>query len=239
MAKELFNNLMRSKKAIDFNKIESLSYKDQGLSVYYNSDSKTSLLLLHIAPTLPSGVLFDSGEWIMIAINYFVYHAPWWLGGWSVTYGEHDVINSLYAGGSAQNYYNSVTTATTYEAILDDAAIGVLGVGLGLAAPSIGISALVSAIIAAALVAAGAIISVIVAEWVGKFTSLYESTYANEPAGNKYIWVYDTVDYYYPWINVACSFDSSIGMYWIFKQWKCSNFYIKRSIYSLCGNYRS
>ncbi len=49
--------------------------------------------------------------------------------------------------------------------------------------------------------------------WVGDYTKLYESTYANEPAGNKYMWVYDTIDYYYPLVTVVGSIASSIGMY--------------------------
>jgi hypothetical protein len=48
-------------------------------------------MLMHIRPDLPLGVCFDSGELVMVQINYFVYHAPWWLGDWSVTNGEHDV----------------------------------------------------------------------------------------------------------------------------------------------------
>ena len=211
-AEKTFANLMNRGKVIVYNKTESFSYNNQEISVYYHSGSVSSLLV-NIKTDLPSGVSFDSGEWVLVSINYFVYQAPWWLGGWSATYGEHDVINSLYAGSSAQKYYNSVTSATTDEAILDDIAIGAIGVGLAFASLSMGISAIAGGIIAAALVGAGAVVSVLAAVWVGDLTSLYESTYANEPSGNKYIWVYDSVNYYYPWITVGGSLDSSIGMY--------------------------
>ena len=43
------------------------------------------------------------------------------------------------------------------------------------------------------------------------YTKLYESTYANEPTGNKYIWNYLNIDYYYP-NNPVTSVDSSIGL---------------------------
>ena len=55
-------------------------------SLYVHSGTITSAVV-HIRPDLPNGVS-DSGEWVMVSVNYFVYHAPWWLGGWSVTYGE-------------------------------------------------------------------------------------------------------------------------------------------------------
>ena len=208
-AEKAFGSITHGKTIIGYNKIGNLNYKNKNVAVYSSSSS----MLLNIKPELPRGVTSDSGVWVMVSVNYFVYHAPLWLGGWSVTYGENDVINSLYAGSSAQKYYNTVNSATTDEAILDDIAIGAIGVGLAFAAPSIGISAIAGGIIAAALVGAGAVVSVLAAVWMGDLTSLYESTYANEPLGNKYIWVYDSVNYYYPWITVGGSLDSSIGMY--------------------------
>ena len=62
---------------------------------------------MNVRADLPNGVTSDSGVWVMVTISYFVCHAPWWLGGWSVTYGEQDVFNELWAGSTAQNEYNN------------------------------------------------------------------------------------------------------------------------------------
>ncbi len=180
-------------------------------SLYVHSGTVTSAIV-HIRPDLPNGVS-DHGEWVMVSINYFVYHAPWWLGGWSVTYGEHDVINSLYAGNSAQRYYNHITSETNDHSILISIALYALSAGLAFAPASFGLSGLAGAIVAAAVGGAGIVIDVLAVVWDDDFTSLYESTYANEPAGNKSIWVYDTIDYYYPWVTVVGTLASSIGMY--------------------------
>ncbi|MCW6168171.1 MAG: hypothetical protein LVQ96_02025 [Thermoplasmatales archaeon] len=186
-----------------------------GANVFYEKQTgSVSSILLKISPdSLPKGVYFDSGMWVMVTVNYFVYHAPWWLGGWSVTYGEHDVINSLYAGNSAQRYYNHVTSETNDYSILASIALAVLGATVALAPATIGLNALAGAIIGAALIAAGAVIQVLQVVWDNDFTSLYESTYANEHSGDKYIWMFDSVDYYYPWVTVVGSLVSSIGMY--------------------------
>ncbi len=186
-----------------------------GANSYYEERSgMVSSILLKISPeSLPNGVLFDSGTWVMVTVNYFVYHAPWWLGGWSVTYGEHDVINSLYAGNSAQRYYNHVTSLTTDSGILFSIAALVLSVAISVSPATFGLSALGGAIVAAALTAAGVAVGALTAVWISDFTSLYESTYANEHSGDKYIWMFDSVNYYYPSVTVVGSLASSIGMY--------------------------
>ncbi len=161
---------------------------------------------------LPSGVGSD-GQWTMVSVNYFVYHAPWWLGGWSVTYGEQDTINSLYAGNDAQHFVNSATNGANDQAILDGIALGAIGTGLAFAAPTLGISALAGGIIAGILAATGAAVAYLTSQWTGKLNSLYQSTYANEPAGKKYVWMYDVIDYYYPSVTVVGVLASSIGQY--------------------------
>ncbi|MFG1449727.1 MAG: hypothetical protein AAE983_03685 [Thermoplasmataceae archaeon] len=193
----------------------SFTKKFLGANSYYEERSgMVSSILLKISPeSLPNGVLFDSGMWVMVQINYFVYHAPWWLGGWSVKYGEHDVINSLYAGSSAQNFYNHVTSTINVEGILFGIALGAIATGLTFAAPTLGISTVVGGIIAAALVAAGSTAAALAYVWTSDLTSIYESTYANQPSGNKYMWMFDIVNYYYPSVTVVGSLASSIGMY--------------------------
>ena len=186
-----------------------------GTKVFYEKQtgSVSSILLKISQDSLPHGVYFDSGMWVMVTVNYFVYHAPWWLGGWSVTYGEHDVINALYAGNSAQRYYNRVTSETNDVNILFSIALYVLGAGLAFAAPTLGLSAIAGAIIAAALGAAGIVLDVLAVVWDNDFTALYESTYANEHSGDKYMWMFYSIDYYYPSVTVLGSLVSSMGMY--------------------------
>ena len=182
------------------------------MQVYYKVN-KVPSMLMHIRPDLPLGVCFDSGELVMVQINYFVYHAPWWLGDWSVTNGEHDVFNSLYAGNSAQRYYNHVTSMTTDSGILFSIAALVLSVSISVSPAIFGLSALGWAIVASALTAAGVAVGALTAVRDNDFTSLYESTYGNEHSGNKYIWMFDSVNYYYPSVTVVGSLASSIGMY--------------------------
>ncbi len=180
----------------------TINYNNSSMAVYSHAGNGSTAMITYINPELPGGVTSDSGEWVMVSINYFVYHAPWYLGGWSVTYGEHDVINSLYGGNSAQNFYNHVSTRTSVKGIVYSILLGALASSLFTGGLS-----LVAGAIASAAVAIPAYI------WVNDLTTLYESTYANHNTGNKYIWIYDTINYYYPWITVAGSFASSIGIY--------------------------
>jgi len=151
----------------------------------------------------------DQGTWLYVSVNYYVINFYFF----SVTYGENDFINALYEGTNAQNEYNQISTQTTDTAILEDAAIGVLGVALVFAAPSLGITLLVGGILAAVLFAAGLLISVLAAQANADYTQLYESTYANEPSGSKYLWMYFNIQYFYPWITLLGTLASSAGFY--------------------------
>lgn len=162
---------------------------------------------------LPSGIPTDDGEYGMVQVNYFVYTAPWWLGGWSVTYGENDVINALYAGNDGQYYYNSVISGTNDNAILQEAEIGVLGIGLGLAAPTLGLSAAATAIIEGVLVASGLLIGYLTTQVQGAITQVYETSWSDQNSGHKFMWMYENVNYYYPSVTVVGVLASNIGMY--------------------------
>ncbi|EQB74033.1 MAG: hypothetical protein AMDU4_FER2C00034G0042 [Ferroplasma sp. Type II] len=143
--------------------------------------------------TTPSGSIID--PWVWVNINYFVYKAPWWLGGWSITYGEQDHYNVKFSGSAAQSFFNTWESATTD-----------LGYGLsaaGLIALFIPVPVLAQAI-GAALILVG----------IGL---LYEgSTMLNyfESTGYSYIHMEFVNDYYYPWVVTPLgSLASSMGLY--------------------------
>ncbi len=202
-------DLIHENKVINYSKIESLSAGNKRMSIYYSSNSSNSFLV-HIETELPKGVSFDSGEWIMVSIDYFVYHAPWWLGGWSVTYGEQDQFNELWAGCTAQTNYNNFENTVNVGGLTSGVAVSSI-TGLITAGAIGGSWGGPIGVIAGAIVAV--IAGLVVIHLDNTMTSLYESTYANEPSGNKYIWIYFVNDYYYPWITVVGSFYSTIGMY--------------------------
>ena len=192
------------------NSVESILHTGHNVPSKIQTGNSTSYVI-NIRPDLPGGVTSDSGSWVMVSINYFVYHAPWWLGGWTYTYGEHDVINMLYGGSSAQKLYNSIEHDLTLAGIADilsGVLYTVFAEALTSAVPSAGASLLIAGIVAAVLLAGAGLSALILSN---DYTKLYESTYANEPTGNKYIWNYLNIDYYYP-NNPVTSVDSSIGL---------------------------
>ena len=44
------------------------------------------------------------------------------------------------------------------------------------------------------------------------YNTIYESDYANQRSGHKYMFLYETSDYYYPWITGPVSQCSSLGV---------------------------
>ncbi|MHB8361099.1 MAG: hypothetical protein ACYDAO_01275 [Thermoplasmataceae archaeon] len=141
--------------------------------------------------TTPRGSIID--PWVWVNINYYVYHAPWYLGGWSLTYGESDNFNVKFTGSAAQSFFNN------WENIGSD-----MGYGLGAAglfALFIPIPLLTQAI-GAALILVG----------IG---STYESqTMLNyyQSTGNSYIHLDFINNYFYPWITLDGTFASSISL---------------------------
>jgi hypothetical protein len=159
---------------------------------------------------LPKAICTDYGEWLMVSVNYFKYSLIFT----TITYGEHDTSNVVYLGKSAQNYFNDVTSDTSNYGLLSTVILGVLGVGMGAALATVGVSILVSAIVASVILAVGVAEYIESAHVSSKLLELYESTYANENTGKKYIWLYDSINYYYPLQSFGVgSLDSSIGEY--------------------------
>ena len=191
------------------NSVESILHTGHNVPSKIQTGNSTSYVI-NIKPDLPGGVTSDSGTWVMVSINYFVYHAPWWLGGWSVTYGQQDNFNELWAGQTAQKQYNNFESYMTLGGLLGGTAAS--GITAYLLAGAIGgswggpIGALVGAIVGIAM-------GLVIYKVDTAMTQLYESTYANEPSGNKYIWTYMQNDYYYPWVTVVGSLASSMGFY--------------------------
>ena len=194
---------------MEVSSIESILHSGHKVPSVINGKDSMSYVL-NIMADLPGGVSSDSGTWVMVTINYFVYHAPWWLGGWTVTYGEQDDFNELWAGSTAQKEYNSFEKYMTLDGIASGAAAsGLTGYVLaGAIGGSWGgpVGTIVGAVV-------GIVAGLVIMHIDDAMTKLYESTYANEPSGNKYIWTYMMNDYYYPWITVVGSLASSIGFY--------------------------
>jgi len=185
---------------MEISSIESILHSGNKVpSIIKNAGS-----IIHVANVradLPNGVTSDSGSWFMVTINYFVYHAPWWLGGWTWKYGQHDVINNLYGGNKAQTVFNSVYN--------NDGNIGNVLAAFGSTVAFItsfmtfGLSFIVGELIAFA--------GITLHDISGDYLKMYESTYANEPSGNKYLWSYLSIDQYDK--NNPVALASSVGWY--------------------------
>jgi hypothetical protein len=166
----------------------------------------------------------DQGSWLYLSVNYFSVNFHFF----SVTYGENDVINTLWEGSIAQTEYNTIDSQSTYETEIDEGIIAALSVGLAFALPSVTTSLIAAGIIAAVLAAVGITLEVLASDAQTAYTNLYESTYANEPSGSKYLWLYTSVDFYYPWITGLGTFYSSAGFYGVLST---------GSIETILGNY--
>ena len=192
--------------------LENGSAPNNSTSVQSNGVTTNYVIKLS-SVSLPSGIPTDDGAYGMVQVNYFIYTAPWWLGGWSVTYGENDVINALYAGNDGQNFYNSAISGSNDGALLDGFALGVISVGLVLSPVTAGLSALAAGIIAGAIAAAGFAVTVFTMNFQSAMTNLYETSWADQPSGQKFIWIYTNVNYYYPSVTVVGVLASNVGIY--------------------------
>lgn len=139
---------------------------------------------------LPGGVWMDIGKWLMDQISYYVFHAPWWLGGWSVTYSEHDTYNTLFAGNTAQEEFNSVMNNGWSYAFVVGVVVTILGFGLPLAAPILSISTIAAPILGAAVAASGLTVAAL--------ASVVQLDY---------------LKLYYPWVTVVGTLASTISWY--------------------------
>lgn len=149
----------------------------------------------------PNGTVID--PWVWVVINYYVYTAPWWLGGWSVTYGEQDNYYNYYTGSAALSLYNG------WESVNTDSGY-----------------ALAAICLLASMMKAPIVQAIAFALEISGITLIYESsTMINyyESTGFSYI-LFDFVnDYFYLWaLTPLGSFASSFGLYR--KDWS-GNFY--------------
>ncbi len=160
--------------------------------------------------SLPGAICTDYGEWLMVSVNYFKYSLIFT----TITDGQHDTLNAVYLGNSAQNFFNHANSASNDEVILEDVIIFVLGVGVSLLPFTIGLSGVAAVIIDSVLAAIGVALSIESISVSSRLLNLYESTYANEKEGKKYLWLFDSVNYFYPLQSFGVgSLDSSIGEY--------------------------
>lgn len=204
---KLENNSLREPKFQRTTLIES----NRSLTVYnLNANNETAYAFKISSNDLPKAICTDYGEWLMVSVNYFKYSLIFT----TITYGEHDILNAVYLGNSAQKYFNQAISGTSNYDILASVILGVLSVGFAFAPITGGTSILVSVIVASVLVGVGVAESIESAYVSSKLLELYESTYANENTGKKYMWLYDSINYYYPLQSFGFgSLDSSIGEY--------------------------
>ena len=164
--------------------------------------------------TTPTGNFID--PWVWVNINYYVYTAPWWLGGWSVTYGESDNFNVEYYGSSAQSFFNTWNSLTTV------ASYGTVAAGLiALFSPI----PLLGQAIGAALLIIGAGMTY----ESSTMTNYYEST------GYSYIHLDFVNNYYYPWDAEGGSITSSVGLYGLNSAGGVYTFWYNVPLYAYAG----
>ena len=163
---------------------------------------------------LPNGAPTANGEWIMVTVNYYGttiwIPLPWPLDGYSQSfnYGENDVINFLYVGPSAQNYYNQQSNAFgdfSWNSVIVGGlffAINMISknpgyLGSGFAAFITGLGPELGGI-AAGLAAGFIALGAIELYFTQQFQKIYDSTYANPINGNqKEMWMYYSIVYIY------------------------------------------
>jgi hypothetical protein len=184
---------------------------------FTSKNENTRLVSIRTAgnsPSIPGWALSSPGQYEYVVINYFTWHIYiTWFAQYTITYGEQDIIYSLYTGSAAQNYYNTVSLQLGVEGL----ALGVLiaflvGEIVEPVADYLGItmsSTLENGISAiSGLVTGGLILATVVLD----YQAIYESDYANQNSGHKYMFLYETSDYYYPWITGPESQGSSFGV---------------------------
>ncbi|OWP54115.1 MAG: hypothetical protein B2I18_02080 [Cuniculiplasma sp. C_DKE] len=179
------------------NEINTSTVTSQGTfhdhSVLYEANfNGTQYEVWAVNVTTPTGSVID--PWVWVNINYYVYHAPWYLGGWSLTYGENDNYNVEFTGSAAQSFFNNWESTTTYA-------------GYGLAAAGLVALFIPVPVLAQAIGAALIIVGVGLLYEASTMLSYYEST------GFSYIHLDFVNDYFYPWITLVGTFASSVGLY--------------------------
>ena len=168
----------------------------------------------------PSGFPTWSGEFTMVSVNYFGiswwYPGPWyapWAGHWgTLNYGEHDTINILFVGKTAQSWYNqeynTIQTLASWGGV-GSFVVGVITALAGYYAIPLLTAATASAIFGI-LAGAGFSISYIQNYMGNKLHSMYDSTYANPLNGEpKFLWIFYSINFIYPWITVVGTFAST------------------------------
>ena len=165
---------------------------------FITKNENTRLVSIRTAgnsPSIPGWVLSSPGQYEYVVINYFTY-TIWWD---TFTYGEQDVIYNLYSGSAAQNYYNSISSQLQYEGEAAAVLVGALLAIITPAATIAGIS-LTSAVTGAISASVGVILTALgYPNLSNAYYTIYESDYANHNSGDKYMFLYETSDYYYPW----------------------------------------
>jgi hypothetical protein len=142
----------------------------------------------------------SSQPFFWVTIHYFIFHAPWWLGGWSENYGQNDNFN-LYLTGQAAASFNSEWLADTNIAALAGIVFTFMGAVVAAAFASSGVGLAVGAALAA--------VGVGILYENSQMTSYYEGT------GMQYIHLDFINNYYSPAEIVTLgigSLSSSIGL---------------------------
>ena len=188
-----------------------------GFAIKDNNSIYVFLKQQSLGTAPPSYVLSTQGKWDMLSISYFTSSywtpGPWWnplAGHWvSYNYGEQDTINTIYTGSAAQTYYNSVTGfpggTLTWSGVLTSALTGAL-VGVLTAGPvGLAVGAVIGIVTSIAIGLTYALLS-------SEYNNIYQSTFADQNWGHKYMWMFLTCDYYYPWEPEVVLFQSSVSI---------------------------
>ena len=147
------------------------------------------------APSIPGWVLSSPGQYEYVVINYFTY-TIWWD---AFTYGEQDVIYNLYSGSAAQNYYNSISSQLSTEEMAAGAVVIMIAGIITPAATIAGVAISSDITKTITILAAGIGTALGYGYLSNAYYTIYESDYANHNSGDKYMFLYETSDYYYPW----------------------------------------
>ena len=155
----------------------------------------------------PNGFPTWNGEFTMVSVNYLKVTAPWYLGGWTITYGETDTINILFVGSSAQSWYNqemnTIHNIETWSMVGGFIYGGALTIAnfYGLLTSALAkMAGIISFIIASAAISIH-----FTQSYMGSaLNSMYDSTYANPFNGEpKFLWIFYDATYIYPWVTAG------------------------------------
>ena len=181
--------------------IRSLKNESKLPKVYEYSTNNSKFVAVNVAhPMYPGGFPTNTGEYVMVSMNYYSYTIDYLFGSYTFNYGEQDTINILYVGSDAQTWYNqeysTIQNFNNYNNIVSIFLAPLTAVGAYYAIEAI--TGVIAAQIFAIIEITGDAISMIQSYMGNQLHQMYDTTYANPLKGEpQMLWMFYTAVYIY------------------------------------------